>query len=285
MILKEEIQAIATEKRLGIDMIEKDYILGWVLSGIHHHKLTKNSWVFKGGTCLKKCYFETFRFSEDLDFTYRGEPQETTGIFYKNIFTEIAQWIYNQSGVELPEEGIEFEVFKNKRNSSSVQGKLTYRGPIKRNVSITRLPRLKIDLTLDEPLLLEPQIKIVNHSYSDASQAHKKILAYSLEEIFAEKLRALTQRLRPRDLYDVVHLYQKMGADADLNILSKTLEKKCELRSTPFPQIEFIETHGNRQLLESEWSTQLRHQMPELPPFAPFMNQLKNVLDWVASPV
>jgi len=27
------------------------------------------SWAFKGGTCLKKCYFETYRFSEDLDFT------------------------------------------------------------------------------------------------------------------------------------------------------------------------------------------------------------------------
>lgn len=31
------------------------------------------SWVFKGGTCLKKCYFETYHFSEDLDFTLRNE--------------------------------------------------------------------------------------------------------------------------------------------------------------------------------------------------------------------
>jgi len=59
VILKEEIQAIATEKHLGIDIVEKDYILSWVLAGIHHHAETKNSWVFKGGTCLKKCYFET----------------------------------------------------------------------------------------------------------------------------------------------------------------------------------------------------------------------------------
>ena len=28
----------------------------------------RESWLFKGGTCLKKC-FETYRFSEDLDFT------------------------------------------------------------------------------------------------------------------------------------------------------------------------------------------------------------------------
>lgn len=53
MILKEEIQRIATAKKLGIDIVEKDYILSWVLAGIHHHTATKNSWVFKGGTCLK----------------------------------------------------------------------------------------------------------------------------------------------------------------------------------------------------------------------------------------
>lgn len=31
------------------------------------------SWIFKGGTCLKKCFFETYRFFEDLDFTLRNE--------------------------------------------------------------------------------------------------------------------------------------------------------------------------------------------------------------------
>ena len=175
MILKDEIQKIATAKKLGIDIVEKDYILSWVLAGIHHHEATKNSWIFKGGTCLKKCYFETYRFSEDLDFTYRGEAHEPTEDNYKNIFIEIAQWIYEKAGIELPQQGIEFEVFKNPRNTTSVQGKLTYRGPIQRNVSITRLPRLKIDLTPDEPMLLDPQIKNVDHPYSDMLEEGKKI--------------------------------------------------------------------------------------------------------------
>jgi predicted nucleotidyltransferase component of viral defense system len=72
MILKQEIQRIAREKKLGIDIIEKDYIIDWVLAGINSHPLTKSTWVFKGGTCLKKCYFETYRYSEDLDFTFIG---------------------------------------------------------------------------------------------------------------------------------------------------------------------------------------------------------------------
>jgi predicted nucleotidyltransferase component of viral defense system len=71
MITKDEIQIIAAEKQLQPNVIEKDYVLGWILAGINNHPKTKDTWVFKGGTCLKKCYFETYRFSEDLDFTYK----------------------------------------------------------------------------------------------------------------------------------------------------------------------------------------------------------------------
>ena len=44
-------------------------MLGWLLAGIYAQPTLSENWVFKGGTCLKKCYFETYRFSEDLDFT------------------------------------------------------------------------------------------------------------------------------------------------------------------------------------------------------------------------
>ena len=49
-------------------MIEKDYVLGWLLAAISSHPMLGPAWAFKGGTCLKKCYIETYRFSEDLDF-------------------------------------------------------------------------------------------------------------------------------------------------------------------------------------------------------------------------
>ena len=54
-------------------MVEKDYVLGWFLWAIGADPMLSTSWVFKGGTCLKKCYFETYSFSEDLDFTVRDE--------------------------------------------------------------------------------------------------------------------------------------------------------------------------------------------------------------------
>ena len=51
------------------DVVEKDYVLGWVLWSIGVDPVLGGTWIFKGGTCLKKCYNVTSRFSEDLDFT------------------------------------------------------------------------------------------------------------------------------------------------------------------------------------------------------------------------
>ena len=69
MIDKREILEAASSYSLQPSIVEKDYVLGWILAGIYAHEELAESWIFKGGTCLKKCYFETYRFSEDLDFT------------------------------------------------------------------------------------------------------------------------------------------------------------------------------------------------------------------------
>lgn len=69
MITKQHILERAAEWRLRPDVVEKDYILGWLLAGVAQHGELRETWIFKGGTCLKKCYFETYRFSEDLDFS------------------------------------------------------------------------------------------------------------------------------------------------------------------------------------------------------------------------
>ena len=73
MIGKQDILDRAAEWQLRPEVVEKDYILGWLLVVLGRHPDTSEHWLFKGGTCLKKCYFETYRFSEDLDFTL-AEP-------------------------------------------------------------------------------------------------------------------------------------------------------------------------------------------------------------------
>ncbi len=77
MIGKAEIIRIAGQLNLNPHIVEKDYALGWLRAGIFANEKIADSWVFKGGTCLKKCFLETYRFSEDLDYqgsTRRIEP-------------------------------------------------------------------------------------------------------------------------------------------------------------------------------------------------------------------
>ena len=101
MIDKEELIAIADETGLTPVVVEKDYVLGWLLAAINASRRLAESWVFKGGTCLKKCYFETYRFSEDLDFTLRDAGQIDEQ-FLLERFTEMAEWLYEQAGIEIP---------------------------------------------------------------------------------------------------------------------------------------------------------------------------------------
>ena len=62
---------LEARKRLGLpwEVLERDYLLSWVLAGIAQVESLRDTLVFKGGTALKKCYFGAYRFSEDLDFS------------------------------------------------------------------------------------------------------------------------------------------------------------------------------------------------------------------------
>ena len=280
MINLDEIRSHASRVSLANTVVEKDYALGWLLWGISQHPISGRDWVFKGGTCLKKCYFETYRFSEDLDFSYRGTDEPNVESLVK-IFSEVSDLVMSESGLELPKASIQFEIFKNPRGSHSIQGGIKYRGPVRPQVGLQHMQRIKIDLTVDEPLVLPPVMKSVEHLYSDKPLRGISVLSYDYEEIFAEKVRALAQRLRPRDLYDVIHLYRRMDLNPNRDLVFSTLESKCKLRGIDVPTMEALETHDNRAFLESEWETQLKHQIPILPDFHSFLSELPLVLSWI----
>jgi predicted nucleotidyltransferase component of viral defense system len=54
--------------RIPDTTLERDYCLAWFLVGLAQSPL-REQLAFKGGTLLRRCYFEDYRFSEDLDFT------------------------------------------------------------------------------------------------------------------------------------------------------------------------------------------------------------------------
>lgn len=283
MIDRREILAFASELSLRPNIVEKDYVLGWLLAGIAHHKAISQSWVFKGGTCLKKCYFETYRFSEDLDFTLL-DPSQINQDFPLTVFKEISAWVYEGSGIELPLENIQFEVYQNPRGKLSAQGKISYRGPIAPQGD---LPRIKLDLACDEILILPAMRRPVYHPYSDAPEENFQVLCYSFDELFAEKLRALLERERPRDLYDVVHLFQYDQLRPDAKVVLSTFLEKCKFKGMAAAELEKLKTGLRQTEIEVEWSHMLAHQLPFLPPFEQFWNVLPKVFDWlynIASP-
>ena len=192
MIDRQDIFDFSRELGLRPEIVEKDYVLGWVLSGIFAHPSFRQTWIFKGGTCVKKCFFETYRFSEDLDFTL-ADTGHLDERYLTDAFMQIARWIYEQSGIEFPEDSVRFEVYEKPRGRVSVQGRISYRGPM---MPRGALPRIKLDLTDDELVVLDPVIRDVHHPYPDRPDDGMRILCYAYEELFAEKVRALAERER-----------------------------------------------------------------------------------------
>ena len=279
MIQKQELLDLAKDFGLQPNVVEKDYLLGWLLAGIGEHPATRDTWVFKGGTCLKKCFFETYRFSEDLDFTLT-DPAHLDEAFLRKLFQEVGDWVYDQTGIVLPPEARKFEVYTNPRGGTSAEGRVGYRGPLARAGDA---PRIKLDLTDHERLVLPIDRRSVHHPYSDLPQQGIHVSTYCFEEVFAEKVRALAERLRPRDLYDVVHLYRRKELSPDLPQLMYALREKCEFKKIGVPDFESIQLSPLIAELQVSWGQMLAHQLPELPPFDGFWAELPDVFDWLHS--
>lgn len=241
MITRQEIMDASKEFGLGAHIIEKDYVLGWLLAGISKHHVIGKDWIFKGGTCLKKCYFETYRFSEDLDFTLTQENNFNAEYLTESL-RAIADFVYDETGLEIPKDLIKFEFYKNQRGKLSAEGKISYRGPMQQRGD---LPRVKLDLTADEVIALAPVLREVQHPYSDRPTDGIFVQCYSFEEVFAEKIRALAERLRPRDLYDVIHLYRHDDVKLDHDVLNKTLKHKCDFKGILPPTAKRLRENRN----------------------------------------
>lgn len=277
MISRQELLDLAADFGLAANVVEKDYALGWVLAAIGEHATTRNTWLFKGGTCLKKCFFETYRFSEDLDFTLL-EPAHLDGAFLAALFNDIAKWVYDETGLVLPPDARKVEIFTNSRGGRSGEGRIGYRGPLARAGDP---PRIKLDLTDHERVVLPAVRRAVHHPYSDMRAAGMSVATYPFEELFAEKLRALAERLRPRDLFDVVHIYRHRELDLDRHSVVQTLQEKCDFRGIAVPTLLSLRASSLIDELRAGWGQMLAHQLPQLPSFDAFWEELPAALTWL----
>ena len=176
MIDRRELLEKARERNVSLQMVEKDYVLGWLLSGLSKF----DGLVFKGGTALSKIYFpETWRLSEDLDFAFTGKDF----LFLLEGIPKSLQELSVKSGMR-------FEVRNQFTNPEYMQLKIRYEALLSINWA-------KVDAT-KEDVLDKTQERKLKTAYSDYPDFTVRV--ESLEEIFAENLRSLIERKKCRDL-------------------------------------------------------------------------------------
>lgn len=69
MIFREELLAQAAVADLNEADVQRDYLFGWLISGLFTQSGLRDGIVLKGGNALRKAYFPGTRFSDDLDLT------------------------------------------------------------------------------------------------------------------------------------------------------------------------------------------------------------------------
>ncbi len=263
----DEIKRKSFELGLPISTIEKDYVIGWILYGVWRSGLWKDL-AFKGGTCLKKAYFRDYRFSEDLDYTLTEKVSEDK---LKERLERMLEFA-NAGPVEFL--GLEFEPRYGVRNFEGELLGFEIKIPF-RLVRRTGIPsKIKMDITLEkyEKIVLPLQERKLLHEYSDADKfSLVRLKSYSLEEIFAEKVRSLFQRTRPRDLYDVWRLRDIIKLKTVISILPE----KFRLKNVQFELELFKE---RRIYYERAWERSLAHQINPLPEFNRVWNDVLKFL-------
>jgi predicted nucleotidyltransferase component of viral defense system len=179
------------------------------------------------------------------------------------------------------ESGIDFTVsparFREREGGLSTEGRIYYRGPRGAPMAAS----IKLDLSGSEKLFLPAVNRPIAHPFSDSFPTSDGVMCYSIEELFAEKIRAIGERCRPRDLYDVVNLYRRNDFQADPKIVKSILQDKCKLKDIPVPTLRLIETTDARGELFSEWENMLGHQLQHLPPIDSFLEELHQVFRWI----
>lgn len=267
MISLDEIQQVAGEANADIAVIEKDYVLSWVLKGIFESSVA-DSLVFKGGTALRKVYFKDYRFSEDLDFTI-SKPVEPAD--FQSSLADVCRDVRSQSGLEMNLIGL--RQTRSETGQEAFEGKIEYIGPRQHRGSPSRI---KLDLTAHEQIILPPVTFPLIHGYSDQCQA--KISTYQLEEILAEKMRTIIQRSYPRDLYDSWYILKFHQDRIDFSKLISTYRKKCEFKNIrPVDWKAFFQTPAILNK-EAAFSNSLGRQLKDLPGFAELTNELTKLL-------
>lgn len=246
MITKQELISYAKTRNLNLGQAELDYIQAIIL-----FLLAKQGkkLIFKGGTALYKAY-NLDRFSEDLDFT----------VMEKLNLDEII----NELMKSLERFGIYGKIKEKKLFHSSFKFILAIEGPLYTNTPVS-VCKINLDFSLREKIMLEPDLIQINHSLNEIPLF--SIFVMKLEEVLAEKIRAIMVRDKARDVYDLSYLLKrKIKFDKDL------VNNKLKYYDLHWQKKEFFVKINKT---ESTWERELKLLVPVVQDFKKVVSEIK----------
>lgn len=179
MLTKEQLQELSKKKKTNEYVVSREFLQILLLKELFSNSFSEKVY-FKGGTCIRLMYGGS-RFSEDLDFT--------VGINEEDFEKEIGRFFKRMSNIYPVQ-------FKKKE---SVSGR-TYLATIKTDF-LKQKVYIKLDFSFREEILQPVQKIVEKNEYPIIFKSFVNCL--SLDEIFAEKIRAFLSREKYRDVYDL----------------------------------------------------------------------------------
>lgn len=274
--LQKTLQQRARKLGLPLDTVAKDYVIGHLLAAISTQPDLGSALVFKGGTALKKLYFGDYRFSEDLDYTAVKAP---SGKALESALRRAA----DEGARTLSERGPFTAILeRDDHRDPHPGGQESFRARVQLPWQREPLCSIKIEITADEPVILPAPRRPLLHGYDDGLRAD--VLVYALEEIVAEKMRALLQsearrvkrgwtRPRARDFYDLWRMLGDLGIDA--RVIPAVLREKCELRNVSFSSADDFFAEGLLAEVDAAWAQSLGPLVSDLPPLSKVLSELR----------
>ncbi|MFW0716564.1 nucleotidyl transferase AbiEii/AbiGii toxin family protein [Pedobacter sp. N23S346] len=281
MIFQKEVADIAQNVGVAKTVIDKDWVLGHFIAAMYTVPEIRDNLIFKGGTCLRKCWFDDYRFSEDLDFTSTNESFNFTD---KNLL-DICEKVTAHAGIKTHIASLKPIKFQDKH--VGFEAIVKYWGadhskneappPVERWQT-----KIKIEIILYEKMIFEPIQRELFHPYSDSLLINTSIPCYAIEEVLSEKIRALIQRsyTAPRDYYDIWYLSNNMTG-LEWNKIIAAFHVKIKYKNLEFTGIEQLINPKSERAVKLAWSNSLGHQIKRdtLPDFDVVKGELEALLN------
>lgn len=275
---------LEARRRLALpwEILERDYLLSWLLAGIEGVESLRRTLVFKGGTALKKCYFGDYRFSVDLDFSgLEGVPTgEAMDQAVRELCAVATALLDAYAPVEIASERyIEKEPHPAGQEAFTIRARFPWQSEPQ--------TRVMIETTVDEEILKPAPTRGIIHEYGEPLESAVRV--YALEEIVAEKLRGILQhakkleergwsRSRARDYYDLWRVLGTYQSRMDFSDFSPLLRRKCAVRGVDFAGPEDFFQEAILAHVERTWTQWLGPLVPELPSFQTVVGELRPLI-------